>query len=145
MAGLTAAYRLGLEGHECDVYERWPGLGGQAATIDVGDGVLVERYYHHLFMSDRHIQALCREIGLPDELEWRPSKVAIFTGGASHPFTTPLDLLRFKPLSPLARLRMGAAVLLLQRRHRTAEAFADMTAREWIVRNMGRQAYDVVW
>jgi protoporphyrinogen oxidase len=145
VAGLTAAYRLGLQGHACDVYERWPGLGGQAATIDIGDGVLVERYYHHLFMSDRHIAALCDEIGLPEELEWCPSKVAIFTGGASHPFTTPMDLLRFKPLSPLARVRMGAAVLLLQRRHRSAEPFADMAARDWIVRNMGRQAYEVVW
>ena len=145
VAGLTAAYRLGLEGHACDVYERWPGLGGQAATIDVGDGVLVERYYHHLFMSDRHMARLCDEIGLPDELEWRPSKVAIFSGGASHPFTTPADLLRFKPLSPWSRVRMGLAVLLLQRRHRTVEPFEDMAAREWIVRNMGRQAYDVVW
>ncbi len=145
VAGLTAAHRLVLDGHGCAVYERWPGLGGQAATIDVGDGALVERYYHHLFPSDRHIAALCEEIGLPDELEWLPSKVAIFTGGRSHPFTTPLDLLRFGPLSPLARLRMGAAVVLLQRRHRTAEPFADMTARDWVVRHMGRQAYDVVW
>jgi protoporphyrinogen oxidase len=145
VAGLTAAYRLGLEGHECDVYERWPGLGGQAATIDVGDGVLLERYYHHLFMSDRHIQELCREIGLPDELEWRQSKVAIFAQGASHPFTTPMDLLRFKPLSLRARLRMGAAVVLLQRRHRSVEPFEDMAARDWIVRNMGREVYDVVW
>ena len=79
-----------------DVYERWPGLGGQAATLDVGGGVLLERYYHHLFTSDRHIAALYEELGMPDELEWRPSAVAIFAEGASHPFTTPLDLLRFR-------------------------------------------------
>ncbi|MDX6650207.1 MAG: hypothetical protein QOJ97_2158 [Solirubrobacteraceae bacterium] len=145
VAGLVAAYRQGREGHECDVYERWPGLGGQAATIDVGDGVLVERYYHHLFMSDRHIAALCEEIGLPDELEWLPSQVAIFTGGRSHPFTTPLDLLRFRPLSPWSRVRMGLAVLLLQRRHPDAGPFEDMAARDWVIRNMGREAYDVVW
>jgi protoporphyrinogen oxidase len=145
VAGLVAAYRLGRDGHTVDVYERWPGLGGQAATIDVGEGTLVERYYHHLFMSDRHIAALCDEIGLPEELEWLPSKVAIFTGGASHAFTTPADLLRFKPLSPLARVRMGAAVVWLQRRHRTVDRFEEMAARDWIVRNMGRQAYDVVW
>jgi protoporphyrinogen oxidase len=60
--------------------------------------VLLERYYHHLFMSDRHIARLCEEIGLPDELEWRRSAVAIFAKGASHPFTTPFDLLRFSPL-----------------------------------------------
>ena len=38
VAGLVAAYRLALAGHACDVYERWPGLGGQAATLDVGRG-----------------------------------------------------------------------------------------------------------
>ncbi len=58
ITGLVAAYRLGREGHECDVYERWPGLGGQVATLDVGEGHLLERYYHHLFTSDRHIAAL---------------------------------------------------------------------------------------
>ena len=39
-----------------------------------------------------------------------PSSVAFFARGALHPFTTPLDLLRFPPLSPAARVRMGAAV-----------------------------------
>jgi protoporphyrinogen oxidase len=145
VAGLVAAYRLTAAGHPCDVYERWPGLGGQAATLDMGGGVLLERYYHHLFMSDRHIAALCEEIGLPDELEWRRSAVAIFASGASHPFTTPLDLLRFSPLSPASRVRMGLAVLWLQRRHKRVDRFEDLTAREWVVRNMGRPAYDVVW
>ena len=41
VAGLVCAYRLGQEGHTVDVYERWPGLGGQAATIDVGGGQLL--------------------------------------------------------------------------------------------------------
>ena len=53
VAGLTAALRLHEAGHDCDVYERWPGLGGMAATIDVGGGHRLERYYHHLFTSDR--------------------------------------------------------------------------------------------
>ena len=48
VAGLVCAYRLTQEGHVCDVYERWPGLGGQAATLDVGGGVLLERYYHQV-------------------------------------------------------------------------------------------------
>ena len=59
VAGLVAAYRLAQRGVRCDVYERWPGLGGQAATLDVG-GHLLERYYHHLFTSDRHIAELYR-------------------------------------------------------------------------------------
>jgi protoporphyrinogen oxidase len=102
VAGLVAAYRLTQAGHTVDVYERWPGLGGQAATLDVGEGHLLERYYHHLFSTDRHITALYDELGMPDELEWLSSSVAYFTGGRQWPFVTPMDLLRFRPLPPLS-------------------------------------------
>ena len=145
VAGLTAAYELGKAGARCDVYERWPGLGGQAATLDVGDGVLLERYYHHLFTSDRHIADLYRELGMPDGIEWRPSSVAFFAGGKSHPFSTPLDLLRFAPMTPLSRVRLGAAVLNLQYRHPDVSPFEDITAKAWILRNVGRSGWDAMW
>jgi protoporphyrinogen oxidase len=144
VAGLAAGHRLSQSGHVCDVYERWPGLGGQAATIDVGGGVRLERYYHHLFMTDRHIQALCRQLGVPDEIEWRPSSIAMFTEGRCHAFTTPLDLLRYSPLTVRSRLRMGAAVLALQRRRRV-EPFELITARAWIQRVMGEEVWQKIW
>ncbi|HYH59969.1 MAG TPA: NAD(P)/FAD-dependent oxidoreductase [Thermoleophilaceae bacterium] len=145
VAGLVAGHRLAERGHAADVYERWPGLGGQAATLDVGQGHLLERYYHHLFTSDRHIADLYDEVGMPDELEWRQSNVAFFVDGRSWAFNGPLDLLRFRPLSFYARLRMGLAVLLLQRRHTDVRAFEGETAREWVLRAMGRQPWEKVW
>jgi len=145
VAGLVAAYRLAEQGHRCDVYERWPGLGGQAATLDVGEGHTLERYYHHLFTSDVHIAGLYRELGLADELAWHPSSMAMYSGGATYPFTTPLDLLRFRPLSPASRIRMGAAVVLLQRRHREPGPFENRTARSWVESAMGRQVWEKVW
>jgi protoporphyrinogen oxidase len=145
VAGLVAAHRLAQEGHACDVYERWPGLGGQAATLDVGQGHRVERYYHHLFTSDVHIAGLYRELGIGDELAWKPSSVAVFTEGRSWPFTTPVDLMRFAPMSLPARVRMGAAVVLLQRRGRDVAPFERETARSWVRRAMGPQAWDALW
>jgi protoporphyrinogen oxidase len=145
VGGLAAGYDLARAGDRVDVYERWPGLGGQAATIDVGDGVRLERYYHHLFTSDVDIQKLVQELGMRDGIQWRPSSVAFFVNGRSHPFTTPLDLLRFSPLSLRSRLRLGAAVVLLQRRHKRVESFEAVTAREWILRNMGPEAWGTIW
>ena len=142
VTGLVCALRLTQAGHTCDVYERWPGLGGQAATLDVG-GALIERYYHHWFTSDRHVVALCDELGV--EVEWRPSSVAFFVDGCSHAFTTPLDLLRFSPLSPATRVRIGLAVLRLQRSKKDHTAYESMTAREWIVDHMGGQAWEKLW
>ncbi len=145
VCGLTAAYRLTAAGHACDVYERWPGLGGQAATFDPGGGALLERYYHHLFTSDRDIASLYQELGMPDELEWRRSNMAFFLEGRSWPFVSPLDLLRFRPLSPLSRVRMGLAVLRLQWRGHDVREYENETARAWIERSMGTEPWQKVW
>jgi protoporphyrinogen oxidase len=145
VAGLVAAYRLTQAGHRVDVYERWPGLGGQAATLDVGEGHRLERYYHHLFSTDRHIAALYDELGMPDELEWLSSSVAYFTQGRQWPFVTPLDLLRFRPLPPPSRVRLGAVVLALQRGPGNPAPFENVTARAWIERWMGRPAWQSLW
>jgi protoporphyrinogen oxidase len=145
VAGLVAAMRLGEAGHAVDVYERWPGLGGQAATLDVGHGHVLERYYHHLFSTDRHIAALYDELGMPDELEWISSSVAYFADGRQWPFVTPLDLLRFGPLPPPARIRLGLAVLAIQRGPGDPKPFERVTARAWIERYMGRHAWRALW
>ncbi len=143
VCGLVAAHRIAHAGHEVDVYERWPGLGGQAATIDVGGGHLLERYYHHLFTTDRHIAALYDELGL--EIEWRPSSVAMFAHERQWPFTSPTDLLRFGPMPPFDRVRMGLAVLALQRLANDRAPYERVTAREWIQKRMGSAAWREVW
>jgi len=143
VTGLTAGHELAKSGWDVDVYERWPGLGGQAATLNVGDGVLLERYYHHLFTSDEDIADLCDELGL--EIDYLPSTIGFFAGGANYPFTSAGDLLRFKPLSLASRIRMGLAVLWLQRRYREVGPLEGLTARDWVVRAMGRQAWERIW
>src|SRR3954454_2991496 len=143
VTGLVAALRLAQGGDEVVVYERWPGLGGMAATLDVGGGHRLERYYHHWFTSDRHVLALCEELGVA--VDWLPSSVGFYAGGALHPFTTPLDLLRFSPLPLAARLRMGLSVVRLQRFGPPSEAFEGETAEAWVRAHMGAAAWTRVW
>jgi protoporphyrinogen oxidase len=107
--------------------------------------VLLERYYHHLFTTDRHIRGLYEELGMDDPIEWLPSSTAFFVRGRSWPFTSPLDLLRFKPLPPLSRIRMGLAVLKLQRGPDDVTPYERITIKEWIQRAMGPAAWNVVW
>ena len=142
-AGLSAAYYLTREGHYAEVFERAPFLGGQASTFTVGEGQL-ERGYHHLFVSDVDMVELIHELGLGDKLAWLESKVGLFHGGRIWDFNTPMDLLRFKPLSLLQRIRVGLWTLYLQKT-RNWRKFESVTAKDWIVAHMGREAYVVIW
>ena len=75
VGGLGAAHYLAERGHQVALYERAPFLGGLASTFDVGGGRL-ERFYHHLFLSDITIIGLLNELGLGDRLIWEDSKTA---------------------------------------------------------------------
>ena len=142
-AGLAAAYELTRLGHYAEVFEAAPFLGGQASTFEVGGGRL-ERGYHHLFVSDTDMVELIHELGLGGQLAWLESGVGLFHDGKIWDFSTPLDLLRFKPLSLWQRLRVGLWSFWLQK---TADwrQFEGITAQEWITRHMGRDAYQVIW
>ena len=144
VAGLVCAYRLAEAGVDVTVYERWPGLGGQAATLDAGDGVRIERYYHFLFTSDRHMIELYDELGLAETLRRYETSAAIAVGGRIWPFNGALDLLRFSPLPLLSRLRMGLALFRMQLQP-AQERYESVTAHEWIVRHMGKPAWEHVW
>ncbi|MDP2727256.1 MAG: NAD(P)/FAD-dependent oxidoreductase [Dehalococcoidia bacterium] len=143
IAGLTAALRLAQAGQRVTIFEKEPELGGQAATFPVG-GARLERFYHHLFRSDREILALIDELGLGASLRWLPSRVGFFNGGRIYPFATPLDLLRFRPIPLLDRLRLGLVGVYLQR-YKDWRRLEGVTARDWITRYAGRRNYRVVW
>lgn len=142
-AGCTLAWHLTRNGHEVVVYERWEGLGGLASAIPFGNTQL-DRFYHHIFTSDRHIQAFIDRLGLTDHLHWCDSSVGFEHQGNLYPFTTPVDLLRFKPLSLLSRFRVGISVLKAKR-IKSYKELEHITAEEWIISQMGEDAYRILW
>jgi len=142
-AGCTLAWHLTRQGHAVVVYEREKGLGGLASAIPFGR-TLLDRFYHHIFTSDDRIQSYIEQLGFASDLHWRPSSVGFEHKGKLYPFTTPKDLMTFRPLSLLSRLRVGMTVLKA-RRIRSYEPLEKITAEEWIIRDMGEQAYRVLW
>ena len=143
VAGLAAAYHLTKEGHFAEVFEVAPFLGGQASTFDVFGGQL-ERGYHHLFVSDTEIADLIQELGLGGKLAWLESTVGFYHGGKIWDFASPMDLLRFKPLPFLDRIRVGFWTFILQKT-KSYSKFEGVTARDWLSKRMGRRGYEVIW
>lgn len=143
VGGLGAAYELVRAGHRVTLYEASAELGGQVRTFEIGGG-RIESFYHHLFRSDTVVTALIHELGLGADLEWIESKVGFLTDGKIYPFVSATDLLRYRPVSLLTRLRLGLAALWLRRQARW-QRYEGMRAKDWIVRYVGREGYERVW
>jgi len=143
IAGLTAAYELAKKGHQVAVFEKEAELGGQASTFPIEETRL-EKFYHHLFTSDRHIVQLINELGLSPRMRWIDSQVGLFHGGQVYDFVTPLDLLRFTPLSLPNRLWAGLISLYLQRQTNWRK-YEDITAKEWLEKHAGKSVYSAIW
>ncbi len=144
--GLTVALRLAQRGEPVTVLEREPAAGGLAAGFPFPGmpNTYLEKFYHHLFRSDRDAIALIDELGLGARLVWPRPTTACLVHGRAWPLDSARRVLGFGPLSPLDRLRLGAAIayLKLERQHQRLEG---RTAAPWIRRTMGRRVYDLVW
>ena len=141
--GLSAAYRLGQAGCRVTLVEAGDTLGGLAAGFEMV-GAPLERAYPFLYQTDEHIIALADELGIGDRLRFHDSSVSTYYDGVLYPMMTPLDLLRFKPLSFLNRIRAGVSAIMIQQ-VRNWEKLTDVTALEWLRKYAGRQVTDVIW
>jgi len=143
MLGLSLAYYLAKNGRTVVVVEKNSELGGLAAGFKVG-GANLERYYHHWFKSDVHVQELLKELDIYDKLHWYESKVGIFSQGKLYDFSTALSLLSFPKLNILERLRAGIVSFLLQK-FRNYHKFENISALDWCRKYYGEKVTAIIW
>ena len=144
ITGLTAAYRLARIGYRVTLWESSDEFGGLAAAFEVPGGYL-EKFYHHLFMSDRAIVALANEIGVGHTLRWLPSQNSYFSDGRIYSLASPMDLLKLPVVPFIDRIRIGLVTLYLQHIPSIDErwhALERVTAADWLRKYMGERAFN---
>src|SRR5579859_65493 len=136
--GLMAAYRLAQAGQSVMVFEREPLAGGLAAGLHVNDDpdMWLEKFYHHIFRSDKFVIRVIEELGLGDRLEWLRPRTVSLIGGEIHQLDSPLTLLQFKPWRLDERLRVAAVLAFLKVAN--PKWLEGQTADPWLRRWMGR-------
>ena len=142
--GLSAAFELARAGHKVTVLEAETGVGGLAAAFEVDGGERLDRFYHHWFTNDLEVMALIAELGLQGEVVEHPTNTGMYFANRIFKLSTPMDLLRFKPLAFVDRIRLGL-LALRARRVRDWRALEQVTAADWLTRLGGRNVFKVVW
>lgn len=142
--GLTAGLTLARAGLKVVLLESDSTPGGLAGTFQFRDGVTIEKFYHHWFNNDSEVPRLVAELGVQDRVVTRPSRTGMYYAGRVWRLSTPLDLLRFSPLSLGDRIRLGTLVLRA-RRVKDWRSIEHLGIREWIEPLCGPEVFRVVW
>jgi protoporphyrinogen oxidase len=142
ISGLAAAHFLAAAGARVTLFEASDQLGGLGTFFPYRDGYL-ERFYHCMLPSDRHLLGLLQDIGLNDQTYWKDTSFGFMRGGRLYDLNTPADLLRFDVLPMHDRLRVGLTGLWGA--VRPADGLDDVTCVEWLTRLSGRRAFETFW
>lgn len=142
IGGLVAAHWLAKAGARVTVYEASDQLGGLGTFFQYRN-VFLERFYHCMLPSDRHLLGVLREIGLEEQIYWKETSFGFMRGGQLYGLNTPLELLQFSPLSMVDRIRVGLTGLWGS--ICSARGLDDVTCVEWLSRLSGRRAFETFW
>ena len=127
--------RLAEHGQEVVVFEREPMAGGLAAGFPLGNAHL-EKFYHHLFRTDRRAISLINELGLGDKLVWKKPVTAVLRNDRLWNIDSARAVMAFEPIPFPSRVRLGASLAYLKT-VRTGRRFEGKTASQWIESTMG--------
>ena len=144
-AGLAATWDLVRAGYPVTVYEAADRVGGLAAGFKEKHWRwFLEKFYHHWFASDASILKLAEDLGVKDQVIFKRPKTSMWTEQGFFQFDSPWSVLRFPLLSWPAKFRLGLCLVYLKLT-RNWKALEQQTAEEWLLKYMGREAYEKIW
>ena len=142
-SGLNIAKELEKNGQQVTIFEKNNYVGGMVDTVPIL-GTKLEKYYRHIFKSDREAINLIKEMGLEDELIWPSTKMGYLTNRKIYEFGTPISLLKFKELNFIQKLRFGFNVIHIKliNNYKKVEKY---TAEDWLKSRIGTDIYSKIW
>ena len=135
--GLVLAYYLSKK-YNVALIEKNKKLGGVLSGFKLGNTYL-EDYYHHLFSGDKELFKLLKELNLFNNLIWKKLKSGFYYKNKLYQFSSPIDLLRFKPLNFKDKLIFALFILKIQNAH--SKELDLISAKDWIIKNSNLRVY----
>ena len=145
IAGLSATYDLLAAGHEVVLYEANEQTGGLATGFrDDNWEWPLEKFYHHIFATDKAIIGLVEEIGMQDKLFFPRPTTSVIYKDKIVPFDSPWRWITFPGFNLLdvARFGLVSAYLRFTKPWRKLE---QVTADSWLRQWYGRKIHNLTW
>jgi protoporphyrinogen oxidase len=144
ISGLASAHYLLKAGYSPVVLEAADVVGGLQEPFIHG-GVAIDPSPQLLLDNDTALIGLMAELEGLGRIVWRKTHNSYISGGVQYSFDSPTDLLRFRALSLLQRLRTGLGTLRATQLQRFGLDLDTVPVREWLVSLFGIAAWERIW
>jgi protoporphyrinogen oxidase len=141
--GMTLALRIAQRGDKVTVFEAAPKLGGLTGAIEM-DGVIWDRFYHVILMSDINTRKIITEIGLENELKWVETKTGFFSGGKLYSMSNIFEFLKFPPINLIDKFRLGLTIFIASV-IRDWKRMEGIPVEKWLTRWSGKRVFEKIW
>jgi protoporphyrinogen oxidase len=142
IAGLSATHKLAKAGFDVTLLESNAQLGGLGTFFKHGDK-WIDKFYHCQMPSDNPLLKLIDEVGLMDQLYWKPTRMGFIIDGKRYSFNTAIDLLKFTPLSFIERIRFGVISLMLRFLGKGKD-LDNLPIEEWFIGLYGKNVWNKI-
>jgi protoporphyrinogen oxidase len=141
--GMTLSLRLAQKGFKVTILESAQKLGGLTTAIEM-DGIVWDRFYHVILMSDVNTRKIIREIGLENDLKWVETKTGFFSGGKLYSMSNIFEFLKFPLINLIDKFRLGLTIIFASL-IKDWKRMEGIPVEKWLIRWSGKRVFNKIW
>lgn len=143
MLGMTLALRLSEKGHKVTIFESSDKAGGLTSSWAM-DGVIWDKYYHVILMSDLNTRRILKEIGLENDLNWVETKTGFYSDGNLYSMSNLVEFFKFPPINLIDKFRLGLTIFAASK-IKNWEKLEGIPVAEWLTKWSGKRVFEKIW
>ena len=141
--GMTLALRLRNQGFSVTIFESAARAGGLTSSWDM-EGIVWDRFYHVILMSDLNTRKILREIGLENELNWVETKTGFYSGGKLYSMSNIFEFFKFPPINLIDKFRLGLTIFVASK-IKNWKKLEKVHVADWLTRWSGKRVFEKIW
>lgn len=143
MLGMTLALRLAERGDKVTIFESADKAGGLTSSWQL-NGVIWDKFYHVILMSDLNTRRILKEIGLENECNWVETKTGFYSDGKLYSMSNLVEFFKFPPINLIDKFRLGLTIFAASK-IKNWHKLENIPVADWLTKWSGKRVFEKIW
>ena len=141
--GMTLGLRLSQKGYKVTIFESADKAGGLTSSWNM-DGIVWDRFYHVILMSDFNTTKILKEIGLENDLNWVETKTGFYSDGKLYSMSNLVEFFKFPPINLIDKFRLGLTIFAASK-IKNWHKLENIPVADWLTKWSGKRVFEKIW